>query len=724
MQINHEIKSQLAKLLATEDLIVENKKVETAQFDVHNRILTLPQWEKASNNVYDALVSHEVGHALYTPDREWFKEVQIPQQYVNVCEDIRIENLMKRRYAGLTKTFFTGYHELSDDDFFNLADEDVDEMGLADRINIDAKIGHWNDVYFTDKEKEIRSLIHNTETFDDVLKVSQILFDYCKAEMEELQKLNEELAKVNMEMEGSGNNNMEDTEASDSPEEDVEDDKTDSSKESPDQPTQGQTTSTAPQGGAENDPTPQVKTVESLENSLKELNSLESSETEYFEIPKIKLENLIIPNDVLDKLIVEDFAEQQKKWEEENVFDPNSMFCKPRNLFDSPDVDFVKFKKSAQKEVNYLVKEFECKKSASAYARAATSRTGVLNTAKLHTYKFNEDLFKKVTVLPDGKNHGLVFILDWSGSMSPYMMDTIKQLYNLIWFCNKVKIPFEVYAFTNCFPRTLIARDVAADRKPNQAYIEESFSLMNILTSRVRGKHLERQMRNIFRTAMAFDNRRWCVYRHPIGMSLSGTPLNETICALHEILPKFQKENKLEKVQCVILTDGEGHPLRYNKEFNRPWEEEPYLGTNNIGSNSILRNRRTGRTYDCSRAHGYCGLTDILLEDLRHTFPSINLIGIRLLDGRDAGYFVRQHIGYDNVKVEEVMKRWKKEKAFGLSLDGYHKYFGLSATSLNSDSDFEPKSDSKADIKKAFTKSLRAKKMNKKILGEFIELVA
>ncbi len=724
MQINHEIKSQLAKLLATEDLIVENKKVETAQFDVHNRVLTLPQWEKASNNVYDALVSHEVGHALYTPDREWFKEVQIPQQYVNVCEDVRIEKLMKRRYAGLTKTFFTGYHELSDDDFFNLADEDVDAMSLADRINIDAKIGHWNDVHFTDKEKEIRSLIHNTETFDDVLKVSQILFDYCKAEMEKLQKLNEELAKVNMEMEGSGNNNMEDTENSDSPEEDVEDDKTDASKDSPDQPTQGQTTSTAPQGGAENDPTPQVKTVESLENSLKELNSLESSETEYFEIPKIKLENLIIPNDVLDKMIVEDFAEQQQKWEEENVFDPNSMFCKPKNLFDSPDVDFVKFKKSAQKEVNYLVKEFECKKSASAYARAATSRTGVLNTAKLHTYKFNEDLFKKVTVLPDGKNHGLVFILDWSGSMSPYMLDTIKQLYNLIWFCNKIKIPFEVYAFTNCFPRTLIARDVAADRKPNQAYIEESFSLMNILTSRVRGKHLERQMRNIFRTVMAFDNRRWCVYRHPLGMSLSGTPLNETICALHEILPKFQKENKLEKVQCVILTDGEGHPLRYNKEFNRHWEEEPYLGTNNIGSNCVLRNRRTGRTYDCSRAHGYCGLTDILLEDLRHSFPSINLIGIRLLDGRDAGYFVRQHIGYDNVKVEEVMKRWKKEKAFGLSLDGYHKYFGLSSTSLNSDSDFEPKSDSKADIKKAFTKSLRAKKMNKKILGEFIELVA
>ena len=152
MQINHEIKSQLAKLLATEDLMVEHKNVETAQFNVHTRVLTLPMWEKASNNVYDMLVGHEVGHALFTPDQDWTKDVKIPQQFVNVCEDVRIEKLMKRRYAGLTKTFFTGYHELSDDDFFNLADEDVDEMGLADRINIDAKIGHWNDVYFTDRK--------------------------------------------------------------------------------------------------------------------------------------------------------------------------------------------------------------------------------------------------------------------------------------------------------------------------------------------------------------------------------------------------------------------------------------------------------------------------------------------------------------------------------------------------------------------------------------------
>ena len=43
---------------------------------------------------------------------------------------------------------------------------------------------------------------------------------------------------------------------------------------------------------------------------------------------------------------------------------------------------------------------------------------------------------------------------------------------------------------------------------------------------------------------------------------------------------------------------------------------------------------------------------------------------------------------------------------------------------LNSDTDFEVNEDaSKAQIKRAFAKSLKSKKMNKKILGEFIELV-
>ena len=123
MAVQQEIKSQLAKLLATEDIVVEHKSCETAQFNVHTRVLTLPLWEKASNEVYDMLVGHEVGHALYTPD-EWDWQDEIPHQFMNVVEDARIEKLIKRKYMGLAKTFYKAYNELDKKDFLDSIKKD------------------------------------------------------------------------------------------------------------------------------------------------------------------------------------------------------------------------------------------------------------------------------------------------------------------------------------------------------------------------------------------------------------------------------------------------------------------------------------------------------------------------------------------------------------------------------------------------------------------------
>ena len=67
MTVNTEVKGTLAKLLATENLNVEHRNVPTAYFDIENRILCLPIWKDVSADVYDMLVGHEVGHALYTP---------------------------------------------------------------------------------------------------------------------------------------------------------------------------------------------------------------------------------------------------------------------------------------------------------------------------------------------------------------------------------------------------------------------------------------------------------------------------------------------------------------------------------------------------------------------------------------------------------------------------------------------------------------------------------
>ena len=63
-------KDQLAKLLATENITVEHRQVPTAMFDVASRTLILPIWEDMSNELYDMLVVHEVGHALFTPAGE------------------------------------------------------------------------------------------------------------------------------------------------------------------------------------------------------------------------------------------------------------------------------------------------------------------------------------------------------------------------------------------------------------------------------------------------------------------------------------------------------------------------------------------------------------------------------------------------------------------------------------------------------------------------------
>ena len=730
MLVKHEIKSQLAKLLATEDLIVENKKVDTAEFNVHTRVLTLPRWEQASNNVYDSLVAHEVGHALFTPDVDWRETHDIPHVFVNVVEDVRIEKLMRRKYAGISKTFYNGYHELSDNDFFDLDGKDISDLNLADRINIYNKIGSFVDVSFSDAEKKILSLVEGCETFEEVLDASQTLYEYCKDEVNsDDDESSEQVAEVEPTEDGT-----EEIEANDQGEETEEEE-----FQTPESSTQGSSQydpvledfEDMDMGDATQSEEPTVETAESLAEKLKDLINLDGVENAYVELPKLNLDDVIVPNDAIHKVC-------NDQWEESITY--NKEFSEA-NIFEDVDAEYVQFKREAQKEVNYLVKEFECKKAADSYARATTARTGVLDCSKLHTYKHNEDLFKKVTTLADGKNHGLVFILDWSGSMHTVLKDTVKQLYNLIWFCRKVNIPFEVYAFTQEYPlvrwdesRGEMARITPYTEKNNIAQVPDWFSLMNFFSSKVNAKTLDDQLKNIWRVTSSIMGYGYHAshsgyahrynFRTPLGMNLSGTPLNETIVALHQILPKFKMENKLQKVQCVILTDGEAQPLRYHKEVQRQWEDEPYLGTSYFSSNVFLRDRSIGKTYSFSKMVQYSDMTDILLENLRDKFQDINFVGIRILENRDAGQFVRRYTGYCEL-YEKVMKEWRKEKAFSIKNSGYHRYFGLSSKMLNTDAEFDPIHDAtKAQIKRDFIKSLKGKKMNKKILSEFIELVA
>ena len=729
--VKHEVKGLLAKLLATEDLVVEHKKVSTAQFNVHTRVLTLPMWDRASNTVYDMLVAHEVGHALFTPDINWLLEHKVHPSIVNIVEDVRIEKLMKRKYAGLPKTFYHGYQELNDEDFFSVVDEELAELSFADRINLQFKIGLFVDIEFTDQEQEIVDKVNACETFDEVLEASKLVQGVDLEWMKNKEEISKGELSIDVKLpSGDGSSEQSNSETDDDQEYQTrsESDSSDEDNDSEEPESRNQSEDSeikqAPTTGGvhSNDMDIDIKTVGSLEQNIQDLTDEGSAENVYVEIPKVDLEKIIIRNERIQVECEEHWTydeEAEKQYERLYGFSRSKM-----QNFDEIDSDYQDFKSSAKKEVNYLVKEFEMKKSADAYARSAVSKTGVLDCSKLHTFKYNEDLFKKVTTLPDGKNHGLVFILDWSGSMSHVMLDTIKQLYNLMWFCKKVQIPFEVYAFTNDHPPTHIDDDGTRSKcyEPRAGVIAlpEHFSLMNFFTSKVNNKTLDLQMKYIFRIAHAVRN--YSDYDIPQQLRLSGTPLNETFIALHQLLPQFKKENKVDKVQCVILTDGEGCQVGYHREVQRHWEDQPYLGTGHLHGNSFLRDRKIGRTYNFTGS--WSGMSPVFLNNLRDKFTDVNFIGIRLIGNRDAQYFIRQNIGYGD-DAEKYSRMFRKDKSVALEDVGYSVYFGLSAKSLANNSEFSVQDDAtKAQIKRAFSKSLSAKKFNKKVLSKFMEFVA
>jgi hypothetical protein len=706
MTVNYEIKSQLAKLLATEDIVVENREVMTAQFDVDNRILTLPKWKRASNSVYDMLVGHEVGHALYTPNVDPPKD--IPHSFVNIIEDARIEKKMKHRYPGLAKSFYKGYRELSEEDFFCIGDQDLKKMNLADRINLYYKIGKFVDIPFdTYEESVLVTKVGNVETFEDVCEVAREVYTYCKVETP---STDQHQQPQQQSPNGQPGDSMESPESFSGDDEMTHGEMDEESEKLESENQELNIDNQIEQESSE----PEVTTDKAFEDGISELCGLDNGiDNVYVEVPKVNLDNIIITNKRVHEEL--DLSWQLQSMPLQHTDEWTGKITEYKADFNRADEEYQKFKKSSQREVNYLVKEFECKKSADAYARATVSKTGILDCTKLHTYKYNEDLFRKVSILPDGQNHGLIFILDWSGSMGNCILDTIKQLFNLVWFCNKCNIPFDVYAFTNSYLwNREDEKNESMDWGLNKLFIHKDFHLLNLLTGNVKRKELEKQLLNVWR--IVFNMKSWTNYEVPAGYGLSGTPLNEALVCLNQIIPQFQKNHDLQKVQCVILTDGEANHLSYCK----PWYSERYgekEGTAHLTrGHSYLRNRKTGHTYKIGDY--FYQFTELLLSDLKESFPYTNFIGIRLAGTRDINSMVRRYTGEDSVKSV------RKDKFFSLKTSGYDSYFLMVDSSLSVDTEFEVEEGAtKAKIKSAFAKNLKSKALNKKVLSQFMDLV-
>jgi len=725
MPVNIEIKGNLARLLATENLIVEHKQVETAMFDVDRRVLTLPMWQKASNHVYDMLVAHEVGHALFTPFREWnFEEnyKDVPPDYVNVVEDARIERLMKNKFAGLSRDFYAAYNELHHDNFFGVKDEDINRMKLIDKINLYFKIGAYLCIDFEDDEEQFVTEIVKAETFEQVLDISKRIHEYAKQQHKQKkvqpQESQDDVSdghQTSQQPQSStdGVNDKNDFENLEQNNNSIKEGKSEVGNKKVEKPEAN------PNSEDEGD-LDKSDTQQSFSNKSSDLIDRRLNETLYVGVPELNIDNVVVDFDTV------------KKYLDLHYQDEALVNSAREDRIKEEIQRYIQFKNSAAKEVNYLVKEFEMKKSADAYARVTTSRTGILNTGKLHSYKYNEDLFKKVTTIPEGKNHGLVFYLDWSGSMQHIMLDTMKQLFQLVWFCRKVNIPFDVYAFTNnshslnigdnTTPVHDISKmDVCKEWKENDINIDGCFRMVNILNSNVKNADLNKMMQNLWLTAKSFSSSH---YEYPLRFSLGGTPLNECIIASAQLMQQFINKHKVQKCHAIVLTDGEGYSPSYNLIRKTHFDSAAKKGRGRIYQNTVIRNPRNGRTYSPQNTEG--DFTNKLIEYVKDDVPGVSFVGFRVLErGSLSNFFNWYGINSQYTNIDEMRNDLKKNNSLCIKTKAFDLFFGLQQSSLSVDADLKVEDDaSKREISNAFRKMFKGKKTNKFVLQTFVKQIA
>ena len=727
--INPEVKGTLAKLLATENLTVEHRKVTTAYFDVEKRVLCLPIWKTASNTVYDLLVGHEVGHALYTPNQGLDG---VNKGFVNVLEDIRIEKMMKVTYPGLRKSFFQGYTELWKDDFFGVNEEDITKLPFIDRINLFYKGNP--EIQFTEEEQVYVDRAANTKTFDDVLQLAEDLFG--RAEDIEDNKMDMPLPSPEASPEMGGQGEGEVTPQSSQNEPTQEGDGADQSAES--QPSQSDsdgygnenaviTTNGVNSFGQEEYDETESITQEAFNQALETLIDDNAKEWVYLSLPTVDLSEVVIGHKEVQEDLNKHYILAERPELEGSYSNRTEKEAGEYKQYVGEQVQLMRngyesYKKNAAKSVNYLVKQFEMKKSADDYKRQSTSRTGVIDTNSLYKYKLTDDIFKKITVVPDGKNHGLVMHIDWSGSMSNILLDTLKQTYNLVWFCRKAGIPFRVLAFQDSYHHSREENH----GKQGDLNIHQSFKLLEFFNSKQNKQSLDKSMFLVWCQVWSMGG--YNVQAHS-KYGLGGTPLAEAVLCTRQIVDQMKREENIQKVNVVCLTDGEANPMAFN-EWYEPGSEyyEPYMKRSSLchqmGKVFYLRDPKTGFTKKISNSP-YTTTKEIV--GFHREITDYNWIGIRICSKSELGRAVRNNV--DTVPAD-MDKKWKKEKFFSISKQaGFSESFYIPDRNLGAESEDLAVSQkgevaTKAELQRAFKKHMGSKMGNKTILNKFIEQIA
>ena len=718
-------KNTIARLLAEEDIHVVNKAMDTAYFNIKKRELGLPIWkDEISKEEEELMVCHEIGHSLWTSMDmiEKSAERKLNHSFVNILEDARIEKFVKRKYPGSVNLFKKGYTALAARDFFGVANEGVKSCNLIDRINLYFKM--LPGVEFSDVEKVFVNRAEKLETEDEVLDLAEDLYKFME-DNPETDKHNDGEEDSMSAGEGEGESSGEESDESanvpsDNSSDEGEDDDDagnaadgdnddgDDAKSSKGSEVGGNATYASPTG------VPEAKTDTALKDGLKSLANMDADEKVYARIPKVDSSKFIVDY----KTVVAEMGDHCGDGSDDTWI--------------AHSLNEVKeFKNDSKKTVAYMVKEFEMKKSADQYARAATSKTGTLDMGALHTYKFNDDLFKKVTTLPGATNHGMVMVVDWSGSMCENLKGTIEQLLQLVMFCRRTKIPFEVFAFTSCYNRNAYSNSGFVEVNYGEITISNDMRLLNFFSSKMSAADEEKMMHYVWmiakRYGRQYENWKETGYptNPPSSYSLGGTPLNDAIITLMDFLPKYKKASGVQKINTIFLTDGASNNLVGVKDAND--RGDFYQG---FGKENLLIDPVTNKRYEAASTHGT--ITNVLLKALKNRVYDMNVVGF-FLAGSGRNGAVKRNIWWhilrnDMLDVDQAMAKMRKDKVVMLDSEGYDQYFilpGGGALSVeNGGLDDDLVGASKGKLKTAFAKSNKGRIQSRVLLNKFVALVA
>jgi len=579
------------------------------------------------------------------------------------------------------------------------------------------------DFNFNNKEKHFVKLVDDCKTFADVQKLAEDILGYCKEELKKTPQLKKTYTPKKVEGDDNQKGDNQDSDSDNSS--DSNDNKSTEDKlndfldqQVPDEKVTKETDKKdseesekgAAANGADGDLQIISITNQNYDEAIQKQVDGDASSRSYVKLPKVNLKNIIIPY----KEYIRDFAKDNAK-----------LYGEDKEGLKYAHDEADKFLKESSSVVNYLVKEFEMKKNAKLHARSTISKTGIIDPLKLHSYKYAEDIFKKMSNIPNQKNHGMIFLLDWSGSMQRHIKPTVEQLLNLVLFCRKINIPFSVYKFVNngegLFNNRYESKNKNHPTAPfvldsNTPNCDQTTRLVQLFSHKQSKSDFTRSAQNIYRSSLAFGD--YYSYRRryddpdyhrvpsiPGKYYMSSTPLNESLIAMDNIIAKFKSDYKTEKVALVTLTDGSANSV-----------------SSNDGGQMMIKLGNKYHKCEWSYRDEKKDLTYHLLKYLKRKYD-LQTIGFFLVNKyRELAYTF--HVPY--AKEALAKRMFTKDKFIPDYKTGYDVYFYVKSDTnvQNKVFDGDANTTNKKTLKKMFTSGMKKRLNSRVLLQNFIKRIA